>query len=136
MNIWTKSFAVGIDRRLSGWTNSAICKATGQDKTCGPGKQLQVQECTDGTYDKCLPMHRARNVSCSLPPCKGMFLKYLNQLRGRISYLHPYITYEFHFVKIFSGTFWNPKRKLLSNLWQRHIPNCNSYCFWNISWRL
>ena len=131
MKILKLPFAVGIERRLSGWFNSADCKATGQGKTCGPGKQLQVQECTDGTYDKCLPMHRARNVSCSLPPCKGMF-KLCKYFLFSKNNLRPPITYEFQFVIIFSGTFRNPKRKLLSNLWQRHSPNCNSDCFWNI----
>ena len=68
-----QTFTDPINRRLLGWTNSGDCKAIGEDKSCGPGLQLQVQDCIDGTNDKCLPLHRKQHISCSLPPCQGMY---------------------------------------------------------------
>ena len=63
-----------VEKVLGEWTNEGECKATGDDKTCGPGNQSQTRPCTDGTNDQCTNADTSKTVSCddagtSLPEC-------------------------------------------------------------------
>ena len=57
------------------WANDGACEASGDDKTCGPGSQLQKRTCTDGSTDPCQsPSDTDRTIKCSeagteLPKC-------------------------------------------------------------------
>ena len=63
-------------RIISQWKNTTSCKATGHDKTCGPGFVILNRNCTDGTYDLCQNIPIQKNVSCvvaniPLSDCSG-----------------------------------------------------------------
>ena len=64
---------VEIEKKLGSWINDGDCVATaGGD--CGPGTQVQMRTCEDGTVDKCTPEDRTQTISCAdagtaLPAC-------------------------------------------------------------------
>ena len=53
------------------WTNVEKCKATGEDKKCGPGYQIQKRTCIDEYGNECKDQYVEKEVSCTLPPCVG-----------------------------------------------------------------
>ena len=66
------------EKRVGSWKNDGSCKATGKNKNCGPGNQIQTRQCTDGTVAKCAEEDRKRSVPCSLPNCKKHLSKWEN----------------------------------------------------------
>ena len=59
---------------LGPWTNNGKCQAVGQNPDCGPGTQIQIRSCTDGTIDKCTDEEKERAITCTaagteLPAC-------------------------------------------------------------------
>ena len=56
---------------LRGWKSVGACKSLRSDKSCGPGVQLQEQECIPGSKEKCFSHHKIRNIHCEFLPCIG-----------------------------------------------------------------
>ena len=57
------------NKTLGNWNNNGSCIGVGDDQTCGQGIQMQIRNCTDGTFDMCLPQDYFQNINCKLPPC-------------------------------------------------------------------
>ena len=59
------------------WGNEGDCVPTSTElPPCGPGTQLQIRNCTDGTVEKCAEDDMQRTITCDaagmpLPACEG-----------------------------------------------------------------
>ena len=65
-----------MKKQLGDWTNEGSCEASGYDKSCGPGIQMQKRTCVDGNREseKCTDSDKIQTISCSeagtsLPEC-------------------------------------------------------------------
>ena len=57
-------------KEFTDWQNVGECVGTGNDPTCGSGKQLQNRRCIDGFVEKCQDTDQTeRRIPCSLPKC-------------------------------------------------------------------
>ena len=64
-------------KQLGDWSNMTSnvesCVATGPEKSCGPGIQMQNRSCVDGTFDRCSYSDMYQSVSCNKPDCLKKF---------------------------------------------------------------
>ena len=59
---------------INNWINVGECRATGEDKSCGPGEQQQKKSCVIGIERDCLGEYMSRTIPCSsLPICQGTY---------------------------------------------------------------
>ena len=67
------------DRKLGDWINNGSCIALAANRSCGPGTQHQIRQCTNGTNDKCIVSDMERKIGCQLPDCVKSFGEWKNQ---------------------------------------------------------
>ena len=69
---------------LGNWTNDGECQAEGEEPSCGPGNQLQIRTCVDGTLEKCTNEDIERTATCldagsALPSCQKVLGNWTNE---------------------------------------------------------
>ena len=89
--IWTylaivlsKMLDLIVPKELGDWKNEGECLAEGEDSSCGPGTQLQLRSCVDGSQNNCTREDIERTVPCvdagsALPPCPKILGNWTNE---------------------------------------------------------